>query len=297
MISKRQKVLLALLEAWGGELPNTDMQKYLFLVSRCQETKNRSYHFIPYKYGCFSFNSYSDKRKLIEKKVLKDCEDWKLSEKQSDFYFMLPKEDRASIKKVKEEFGHLSGKKLIRHIYLKYPYYAVNSEILGDVLSNSEITQIKECKPKNEIRALYTIGYEERSLEEYINFLIKEDVKILVDVRKNPVSRKYGFSKKTLQKAIEEVGIEYRHIPELGISGKKRTNLHNLEDYNRLFDSYEKEVLSSSSNLLMKLYQLILDNERIALTCFEKDSEYCHRTRIAEKIVKDLSGDLSIINL
>jgi uncharacterized protein (DUF488 family) len=214
-----------------------------------------------------------------------------------DFYFMLSKEDRAAIKKVKEEFGHLSGKKLIRHIYLKYPYYAVNSEILSDVLSDSEISEIKEYNPKNEIRALYTIGYEARSLEEYINLLIKEDVKILVDVRKNPISRKYGFSKKTLQKAIEEIGIEYRHIPELGISGEKRMNLHNLEDYNQLFDAYEKEVLDNSSNVLMTVNQLILENDRIALTCFEKDSEYCHRTRIAEKIVKDLSGDLSIINL
>jgi uncharacterized protein (DUF488 family) len=295
MISKRQKVLLALLEEWGGELSNT--QKYLFLVSRYQEKKNRSYHFIPYKYGCFSFNSYSDKRKLIEKKVLRNCESWKLSEEQSGFYFMLSKEDRALIKKVKEKFEHLSGKNLIRHIYLKYPYYAINSEILGDVLSNSEITQIKACKPKNEIRAIYTIGYEERSLEEYINLLIKEDVKILIDVRKNSFSRKYGFSKKSLQNAIEKVGMEYRHIPELGISSEKRMDLRNIEDYNRLFDLYEKEVLSSNRNLLMTLYQLVLENERIGLTCFEKAPEYCHRTRIARAIVKDFSRDLSIINL
>ena len=69
---------------------------------------------------------------------------------------MLSREDRASIKKIKKNFGHLSGKELIRYIYLKYPYYAVNSEILSEVLSKSEITQIKACKPKNEIRAIYT---------------------------------------------------------------------------------------------------------------------------------------------
>jgi len=297
LIFKKQKLLLALLEEWGGELPNTDMQKYLFLLSRCQDKKNTSYHFIPYKFGCFSLNSYSDKRKLIELKILKDSENWKLSEDKNGFYFMLPKEDRASIKKIKKEFGHLSGKKLIRHIYLKYPYYAINSEILGEVLSKSEITRIKACKPKNEISAIYTIGYEEKSIEEYINQLIMEDVKILVDVRKNPVSRKYGFSKKTLQKVIEEVGIEYKHLPELGIPGEKRMNLHNIEDYNRLFDLYEKEVLGSRRNLLELIYQLVLRNDRIALTCFEKSPEYCHRTRVAEAIVKNFSRDLSIINL
>lgn len=297
MIFKRQKLLLALLEEWGGELSNTDMQKYLFLVSRCQDKRNRSYHFVPYKFGCFSFNSYSDKRKLIEKKILKDSEDWKLSDDQSGFYFMLPNEDRTSIKKIKKDFGHLSGKKLIRHIYLKYPYYAINSEILGEVLSKSEITRIKACKPKNEIRAIYTIGYEEKSIEEYINQLIMEDVRILVDVRKNPVSRKYGFSKKTLQKAIEEVGIEYRHLPGLGIPGEKRMNLHNIEDYNRLFDLYEKEVLGSRRDLLEMIYQLVLENDRIGLACFERSSEYCHRTRVARAIVKHFSLDLPIINL
>ena len=274
-----------------------DMQKYLFLVSRCQDERNRSYHFIPYKFGCFSFNSYSDKRKLIEKKILKDSEDWKLSEDQGSFYFSLPNEDRASIKKVKKNFGHLSGKELIKHIYLQYPYYAINSEILGEVLSKPEITRVKARKPKNEIRAIYTIGYEEKSIEEYINLLIKEDVRILVDVRENPVSRKYGFSKKTLQNAIEKVGIEYRHLPGLGIPGEKRMNLHSIEDYNRLFDLYEKEVLSSRRDLLEMIYRLVLENDRIGLTCFEKSSEYCHRTRVAGAIVRHFSRDLSIINL
>lgn len=297
MIYKRQKLLLALLEEWGGELSAMDMQKYLFLVSRCQDERNRSYHFIPYKFGCFSFNSYSDKRKLIEKKILKDSEDWKLSEDQGSFYFSLPNEDRASIKKVKKNFGHLSGKELIKHIYLQYPYYAINSEILGEVLSKPEITRVKARKPKNEIRAIYTIGYEEKSIEEYINLLIKEDVRILVDVRENPVSRKYGFSKKTLQNAIEKVGIEYRHLPGLGIPGEKRMNLHSIEDYNRLFDLYEKEVLSSRRDLLEMIYRLVLENDRIGLTCFEKSSEYCHRTRVAGAIVRHFSRDLSIINL
>jgi hypothetical protein len=297
LIYNRQKLLLALLEEWGGELSSIDMQKYLFLVSRCQDKRDRSYHFIPYKFGCFSFNSYSDKRKLIEKKILKDSEDWKLSEDQSGFYFMLPNEDRASIKKIKQNFGHLSGMELIKHIYLQYPYYAVNSEILGEVLSKSEVTWVKAHKPKNEIRAIYTIGYEEKSIEEYINQLIREDVKILVDVRKNPVSRKYGFSKKTLQKAIEEVGIEYRHLPGLGIPGEKRMDLHNIEDYNRLFDLYEKEVLSNRRDFLEMIYRLVLENDRIGLTCFEKAPEYCHRTRVAGAIVKHFSRDLSIIHL
>ncbi|MCU0286332.1 MAG: DUF488 domain-containing protein [Acidobacteria bacterium] len=294
---KRQKLLLALLEEWGGELSNTDMQKFLFLLSEHQDEGNRSYHFIPYKFGCFSLNSYSDKRKLIEKEILRESEDWALSKKQNGFYFLLSNEDRSLIKKIKKDFGHLSGKKLIRYIYLNYPSYAIKSEILNEVLNEPEITMVKACIPKNEIRALYTIGYEAKSIEEYINQLIKEDVKILLDVRKNPISRKYGYSKKTLQNVTEKVGIEYRHLPELGIPGEKRIDLTNIETYNRLFDEYEKEVLNNCRNLLQMIYRLVLENERICLTCFESHPAYCHRSRIAGAITRYFCPDLHIINL
>ena len=45
---------------------------------------------------------------------------------------------------------------------------------------------------------------------------------LLCDVRKNPLSRKFGFSKKKLKHITETVGIKYVHIPELGIESDKR---------------------------------------------------------------------------
>jgi hypothetical protein len=297
MILKKQLLLLALLEKWGGELSNTDMQKYLFLLTMHQDKNKRSYHFIPYKYGCFSFNAYSDKRNLIEKGLLKDSDDWKLSGNQGGFYFMLASEDRCVLEKIKKNFGHLHGNELIRYIYLNYSYYAVKSEILDQVLSKPEVSRVKKHIPQNNINALYTIGYEEISIEEYINCLINEDVKILFDVRKNPISRKYGFSKKTLENALETVGIGYRHLPRLGIPGDMRMDLHDIEDYNRLFDIYEKEILSTCHDLLEMIYRSLLENERVGLTCFERLPRYCHRTRTAREIARLFQKDLSIIEL
>lgn len=297
MIFNRQKFLLALLEKWGGVLSRTMMQKLLFLASMYQSEDKKSYHFVPYKYGCFSFNSYSDKRKLVEKQILQDTEDWRLSDNQGGFYFMLPDEEKNILNNIKLEFGALSREELLHYHYLNYPYFAINSEILDEVLTESEISKIQSARPQGKVNAIYTIGYQEKSLEEYINLLILEDVKILLDVRKNPISRKYGFSKKTLKNAIESMGMEYRHIPELGISGEKRTNLSTLDDYNRLFDIYEKEVLNNSSDLLEKIYKLLVDYHRVGLTCFEKSSENCHRNRIAKAIVQNFNQELLIINL
>jgi len=52
---------------------------------------------------------------------------------------------------------------------------------------------------------LFTIGYEGISLEEYFNRLIKNDVKVLVDVRNNPLSMKFGFSKTQLKRFCEKL--------------------------------------------------------------------------------------------
>ena len=41
-------------------MSRTDFQKYLFLLSQEQP----SYHFVPYRHGCFSFNAETDKRRL-----------------------------------------------------------------------------------------------------------------------------------------------------------------------------------------------------------------------------------------
>ncbi|WP_375627098.1 DUF488 family protein [Bartonella sp. MU37NMGALS] len=71
----------------------------------------------------------------------------------------------------------------------------------------------------------FTIGYEGKSLENYLKSLIENNIKTLCDVRKNPISRKHGFSKRQLEKAVSNIDIEYMHMPELGIASEKRRNL------------------------------------------------------------------------
>ncbi|WP_348602891.1 DUF488 family protein [Bartonella tribocorum] len=61
------------------------------------------------------------------------------------------------------------------------------------------VPNIKHTIPpsaKDEKFCFFTIGYEGKSLENYLNCLLENNIKILCDVRKNPISRKYGFSKR-----------------------------------------------------------------------------------------------------
>lgn len=64
----RQKILLALLEVFNGRLTAKQLQKLLFLATRRQDIK--SYDFIPYYYGCFSFQANQDVLTLSNKNIL-----------------------------------------------------------------------------------------------------------------------------------------------------------------------------------------------------------------------------------
>jgi len=83
-----------------------------------------------------------------------------------------------------------------------------------------------------------------------VNNLIKNDVRLLCDVRKNPLSRKFGFSKGNLSILLPKLGIKYMHIPELGIVSKNRKTLAITEDYKVLFRQYTKTLLEKEPYLL-----------------------------------------------
>ena len=79
-LQKRQAVLLTLVQTFDGRCGNLDFQKRLFLY--CQECGGSApYDFVPYRFGAFSFSSYADRRRLVERGLLeKDDNYWILSE-------------------------------------------------------------------------------------------------------------------------------------------------------------------------------------------------------------------------
>lgn len=290
----RKKILLALTETFGGEVIATDFQKLLFLFTESQDV--RKFDFLPYKFGCFSFQAMADKKNLTKEGYLQDSKNWTLKIRNANFTDTLVKADKDGIKKLKIKFDNSSTQELIRHVYLNYPYFAINSEIASNHLSEKELEIIQQFKPKTNTRSLFTIGYEGKSLESYLNLLIQNNIKVLCDVRKNPISRKYGFSKKTLKNACEAVNIKYIHLPELGIVSEKRKNLKNQKDFDNLFKEYEKTILPNQPSALNHIADLIKDYNRIALTCFEASPNQCHRTNIANK-VNEIKNDVPLNHL
>ena len=154
------------------------------------------------------------------------------------------------------------------------------------ILTEDEYKKIEKEIPKQKETVLYTIGYEGIAFENYFNKLIINDVKVLCDVRKNPLSQKIGFSKTTLQKVCTALSIQYVHIPELGISSEKRQNLKTQRDYDLLFDDYETNQLSRQPDYITQVFELLIKFERIALTCFEASFCQCHRSKVAKAVTQ-----------
>ena len=274
----RRKIALSLLRLFGGELSKVQMQKYLFLVA-VRQTKP-SYEFVPHKYGCYSFQAEADRRTMVKYGWLKGEEKWSLVT-TVDHSASLKKADVAALLEVKRLYGGLSRDALLERIYTEHPFYAINSEILEEVLDTPAADAVKNARPLPTGSRLFTMGYEGVSLERFLRALIVQDIRLLCDVRRNPLSMKFGFSKGQLSRSCEALGIKYVHMPELGIASNKRRNLDTPADYEKLFDDYEETTLRSATDSLHRIRDLVSVHERIVLVCFEACHGECHRSRLA----------------
>jgi len=279
----------------GGELEKIRTQKLLFLFS--QKQSKSEYDFIPYKYGCYSYSAKADLNTMLKKGILDENENLYIKSSPVDFIKSLKAEDKRKLEEVVKLYGKMSNDTLIKHTYINYPYYATKSLIAENILDKEQIKKINAQKKQSNETILFTIGYEGVSLEHYLNKLVLNDVKLLVDVRKNPLSMKFGFSKTLLSKYCESLGIKYLHIPEVGINSDQRQELNTQKDYDELFERYKKTTLTQTDSYQQKIIELLKKHHRIALTCFEADVCQCHRKPLAEAIGKFPTFDYKIKHL
>lgn len=289
-----------MLQEFGGELQSTRLQKFLFLLTQRQSKK--AYGFVPYKFGCFSFESYADLHFLLRSDELEQRKEgldgkWRLK-REVDYKASLLPEDRLLLVYIHRTFGSLSMRDLIRHVYLKYPYYATRSEIADKYLDTDELKNIEELKAaENGADVLYTIGYEGTDIDVFVDKLIKNNVCKLFDVRRNAFSMKVNFNKQRLSSTLEKVGIDYEHVPELGIASDYRRELGSDESYAALFRLYAEEMLPPARRYFERIHEQQMQLGAVAITCFEADAARCHRGVLARAASEDKDWQAQIVHL
>jgi uncharacterized protein (DUF488 family) len=280
----RRKIILSLMQAFNGELHKISLQKLLFLFTHRQVKPE--YDFVPYHYGCYSFSANADLTAMVRHKQLSENKTSFTKTDLADYVKTLSEKDKKILIDITSTYGKLSTNALMKLTYVNYHYYAINSVKAKEILTDEQYAKVLNAKPVNNKTILYTIGYEGISLEEYLNRLIKNDVKILVDVRNNALSMKFGFSKTQLKTFCASLNIEYLHIPEVGIQSEQRQELKTQTDYDNLFEIYKKQNLRKTLSQQEQILNLLKEKKRIALTCFEANICQCHRKYLAEAITK-----------
>ena len=123
----------------------------------------KPYDFIPYQYGCYSFTANYDLGALVIKGViteekLSNGATWKFSSSES-YFASLKQEDKQRITSTISQFSDYTNDELIKHTYIKYPYWAINSIIAERLVSTHELAKIKSQKRQIDSEVLFTIGY------------------------------------------------------------------------------------------------------------------------------------------
>ena len=269
----RQKIILSLIDQMGGQTSRRLLVKLAFLLGKEARIKN-FYEFVPYHYGPFSFALYHELEML----------------RRNGYILFQPSEDRIQrfsdvvnppldfaleneIISFSEKYSTLSVEAVIESVYSDYPWFTINAKT---------VENRKENRPKGKC-AVYTAGYEGLQIDGFLNMLLEAGIKQVVDVRHNPISRRYGFHKSTLSRLCQKLNIKYRHVPEVGIPSELRANLRQPSDYIPLFQNYEREILPAQPSAIKRIASWIKSQPSV-LMCMEANPDSCHRSHLAAQI-------------
>lgn len=273
----RQKALLTILQQVGGQASTLQMMKWAFLLR--QETSSHGgktfYQFIPYRFGPYSFTLNRETDNLIRNGFVEkvDKRTWELTNLGRNQSINLSKQVSQDIATVTQQYGNLSGSALIEMVYEQYPWFTVNSDFLE---------KRREQRPIAE-KAIYTAGYEGKPVDEFLNMLMKSGIRRLIDVRYNPISRRYGFHKSTLKRLCSSLEIDYQHLQGLGIPGSARTDLSSMNSYLAIFKEYQCGLVDRREELQNVIS--LLKSKPSVLVCMEANPQYCHRNVLAQHLM------------
>ena len=143
----RRKILLSLLEIFDNQLESTRLQKLLMLLTKRQDIP--SYDFVPYKYGCYSFQATADLRTMVKYDQVKEAAKKWIRVDNKSRIDELKEHDIYALKKIKQEYGNKTISSLLKKTYQDYPFYAINSQVLDSVLSFEEKEKVYKYRINN----------------------------------------------------------------------------------------------------------------------------------------------------
>ncbi|MCV6599295.1 MAG: DUF488 domain-containing protein [Alphaproteobacteria bacterium] len=144
---------------------------------------------------------------------------------------------------------------------------------------------------------LYTIGFENKSADEFFSLLKKAGVKSLIDIRLKNTNSKYGYaSKKELYKCLAYYKIDYKHKIECAPSIEIFENIkRGNAPFSVRWEKYETDYIDliKQRDIIDIFKDINLNNA--CLMCYEDKPKYCHRRLLAEYLQKYFT-DIEIVH-
>lgn len=142
---------------------------------------------------------------------------------------------------------------------------------------------------------LYTIGFTEKSAEEFFGLLLSNGVRKLVDTRVNNTSQLAGFAKgKDLAYFCQAIGdIAYEHRLDMAPTREL------LSDYRKGgmdWATYTDRYLSLLRQRRLHDKVRAADLDGACLLCSEHLPEHCHRSLLAEYL-RERTPELEVVHL
>lgn len=130
---------------------------------------------------------------------------------------------------------------------------------------------------------LFTIGYEGLVQDQLLDFLAGNGVRLLLDVRAVPQSRKAGFSKRVLAASLEARGIGYVHERALGTPkpGRDAARSGRTDAMRAIFAEH---MCTDAAAAGLAHATTLAAETRTCLLCFEREPHDCHRSIVATAI-------------
>ena len=134
--------------------------------------------------------------------------------------------------------------------------------------------------------SIYTIGHSTRPIDEFISILEAYGIKQLVDIRTIPKSRRNPqYGQEDLQASLENAGIEYIYMKDLG---GLRPSIHlTVNDgwQNKSFQNYADYMQSDKFKDAVNQLKDILEKEVTVMMCAEAVPWRCHRRLVGDALI------------
>lgn len=129
----------------------------------------------------------------------------------------------------------------------------------------------------------FTIGYTGRTTSAIVEALLANEVRTLVDIRQNAISMyRPELSKSNLAKMLASHGMNYVHLPQLGVPRDIRAKAIESGTREVIWDWYDEHVIGEFFGTGRNLHFFLNCVEHpVALMCTEIDPQECHRHRLS----------------